>query len=141
MPKPSEIELKILKARIKGYSFCELSEADKRIVVDEIMFRGAAHCGCSLPQTELFAKYIAEEISVYIEEHGHGELTLEEILLAIRLNSRGDLKNPAGEDMQQVLFSGVCVNVIYAARILKNYKVLRDNFDRKLQNLIDGHLK
>jgi hypothetical protein len=116
-----------------------MSELDKRIVIDQIMFRGAAGFGSSLPQTEIFAKFVAEEISIFIDEFGYSEFTLEEFLLALRINSNGPIKNPSGNDLEQVVFSGICINVFFISKILRNYKVLRDNLDRRIQNIIDGY--
>lgn len=135
----NENETKILVARQEGESFCELSDLEKRVAVDQIMFRGAAICGCALPQTEVFAKFIAEEFTEYILRFGYEELTLEEILLALRINSYGRIINPAGEDLEQVPFTGNCMNVVYIAKVLKNYKVLRVNLDRRFENMIDGY--
>lgn len=139
MPKLNENERKILKARIYDWSFCQLSEAEQRVAIDQIMFRGAAICGCSLPQTELFAKFISEEITIHILEFGYAEYTLDEILLALRINSTGKIKNSAGDDMEQVYFSGAVINVIYLSKILSNYRILRNHLDRQLQNKIDGY--
>ena len=51
----------------------------------------------------------------------------------------GNIKNPAGQDLEQVQFSGNCINVVYLAKIFNNYRVLRNNLDARLRNLIDGH--
>lgn len=138
--KPTQMEIKILKARSDGLSFCELNESDIRIAIDQIMFRGAAICGCSLPQTEVFATYLAEEISKFILEFGYEELTLSEILLSLSINATGSkIKNPAGEDLDPVPFTGNTINVFYLGKILRNYKILRDNLDRKIENQLDGY--
>lgn len=139
MQPQNDTEKKILKARISGDSFCELSELDKRIIIDQIMFRGAAGFGCALPQTEMFAKFVAEELSVFIDDFGYCEFTLEEFLLAIRINANGPIKNPSGNDLEQVVFSGICINVFFISKILRNYKILRDNLDKRIQNIIDGY--
>ena len=139
LKKQSDYEKKIIQARYSGLSFCELSELDQRIAIDQIMFRGAASSGCALPQTETFASFIAEEINKMILNFGYEEYTLEELLLAIMFNSMGNIKNPAGQDLEQVQFSGNCINVVYLAKIFNNYRVLRNNLDARLRNLIDGH--
>lgn len=120
-------------------SFCELSELESRVAIDQIMFRGAAITGCTLPQTELFAKFIAEEIETFILEMGYGELTEDEILLAMRINAFGKIKNPAGEDFDQVNFMGSSFNVGYLAKVLSNYLALRNNLENRIKNHIDGY--
>ncbi len=132
-------EEQIVQARNIGLSFCELDDLRMRVVIDQIMFRGAAISGCTLPMTETFATFIAEEISSFILDFGYEELTQEEFLLALRINAFGKIKNPAGEDFDQVQFSGNNISVVYLGKILKNYMVLRNNLDRKIQNQLDGY--
>jgi len=103
------------------------------------MFRGAAICGCTLPQTEIFAKFIAEEIENFILNFGYEEFTESEILLAMQVNAFDKIKNPMGEDLEQVVFSGISFNVVYLAKILKNYKIIRENLDKKIKNQLDGY--
>lgn len=102
------------------------------------MLRGAAICGCSLPQTEFFAGYIAEELILFIK-NGYEEYTLDEVLLAIRVNSKGGARAPSGLEVEQIPFTGVCFNVNYVSKVLSNYKLLRDYLDRKFENKIDGY--
>jgi len=120
-------------------SFCELTEEGERAAIDQIMIRGAAICGCALPQTEFFAGYIAAELSIFINEFGYGELTLDEILLSLRLNSKGGVKYPSGSEVETVAFTGQCINVDYISKVLANYKALRGYLDRKFENEIDGY--
>lgn len=133
----NEIELKIVEARLNGESFCEMNTANSRAAVDQIMIRGCAICGGQLPQTEFFASFIADEIIAFLLEHGCKGLTLAEILLALRLNEKQ--KFPPGIDIEQITFTGTCFNVSYFAKVIFNYKVIRDLLDRKFQNLIEGH--
>jgi hypothetical protein len=137
--KLTPLELKIINARTKGYSFCQLDENNKKLAVDQIMLRVAAICGCPLPNTEFFAKFIAEEITIFILDFGYQEFTLEEILSAFRFNATGGLKYATGVEIDQVYFTGSCVNVDYIAKVLSNYLIIRKILDRKLQNKIDGY--
>lgn len=109
------------------------------VSVDQIMLRVAAISGCALPNTDFFAKFIAEEIIKFILDFGYGDLTLEEILLAFRFNARSGLRYPNGELIESVNFTGVCVNVDYISKVLANYISIRNYLDRKLQNKIDGY--
>ena len=139
LKRPTKQEEQIVQARCEGLSFCELDGLNERVAIDQIMFRGAAISGCALPMTETFATFIAEEITAFILNFGYGELTLEEFLLAMRLNAYGKIRNPAGEDFDQVNFSGNSINVVYLGKILKNYMALRNNLDRKITNQLDGY--
>ena len=126
----SNSDLKIIKARISGPSFVDLSDDDKTIGVDQIMLRVASICGCALPNTEFFAKFIAEEISIFISEFGYQELTLEEIFLAFRLNAK---------EKDRIMFTGNCVNVDYISKVLDRYMEFRKTLESKLKNKIDGY--
>lgn len=116
-----------------------MSKDDLRYSIDQIMLRGAAIAGCALPKTEFFAGFIAEELTIFINEFGFSEFTLNEILLALRINSQGGAKTPSGLVIDQVPFSGVCFNVDYISKVLGNYKTLRNYLDRKLENQLDGY--
>lgn len=139
LKRPTKLEIKIAEARSSSLSFCEKNELERRVTIDQIMFRGAAICGCTLPQTEIFAKFIAEEIENFILNFGYEEFTESEILLAMQVNAFDKIKNPMGEDLEQVVFSGISFNVVYLAKILKNYKIIRENLDKKIKNQLDGY--
>jgi hypothetical protein len=119
-------------------SFSQLDESDQKIIMDELMLRIASIAGCNLPKTDFFAMFIAEEISHYILNFGFQELTVEEILLAFRLNSHG-YRYETGEYMVMVNFTGHCLNVDYVSKVLSNYMTMRRICERKIQNQIDGY--
>ena len=138
-PKRTEVEDRIIKARLKGPSFCQICDAELKWITDQIMFRTAALVGCGLPQTEEFADIISTELIVLINDFGYSEITFEEILLALRLNAKGGLKYPSGLDIERVGFSGTVFNVDFISRILSNYMAIRNSLDSKLRNHIDGY--
>lgn len=135
--KLTETEKRILKARQTGKSFCEILE--KRVEIDEIMLRGAAIYGCTLPHTEFFASFIAEELSAMILDFGFGEFTMSEMILALRINCLSGVKYPSGIEVEKVNFTGHTFNVDFVCKVLEKYMSLRDGFDRKIQNQIDGY--
>lgn len=137
--KLGEIDLKILDARLNGFSFCQLNNKEVRNVTDQIMLKAAAICGTPTPETEFFAEIISNEIESYLKEFGFGELTLAEITLAFRLNTRYALKMPTGLEVEPVRFLGSCFNVDYLSNILTNYMVYRNSLDRRLQNYLEGY--
>lgn len=139
-PNLTEVEKKIAESRLTGKSFFELEENEIRFSTDQIIFRCAAEFGCALPSTEGFAEIISDELLIFIKDFGYGELTVEEVFLAMRLNSKGGLKFPSGVDVEAVVFTGNCVNVNFISKILSNYLAIRNILDRKLQNLLDGHV-
>lgn len=129
----------IFEARENGLSFCELDETDMRYAIDQIMFKGAAIFGCALPNTEMFAKYISDEIRDYILEFGYGELTVSEIILAFKMNIGSEIKNPLGDNLKCVEFYGNSINVSFIGKVLSNYMIIRNNLDTRIKNQIDGY--
>jgi hypothetical protein len=116
-----------------------MDDKETKLALDQIMLRGAAMCGCALPNTDFFADFIACELEIFINQYGFTEFTLQEILTALRLNESQNLRFPSGLEIERVVFSGNCFNVAYISKVLGNYSVLRNMFDRKLQNHIDGY--
>jgi hypothetical protein len=138
-PKLTKIEKDIIQSRLEGLSFCQLSENDLRLATDQIMIRGAAMCGCALPNTEGFAEIISSELIIFINKFGYENLTLSEILLSMRLNLKGGLKYPTGLQVEYIPFSGHCFNVDYIAKILLSYSYFRNILNQKFTNHIDGY--
>lgn len=136
MTKP---EKQIIEKRLDGKCFSEFDEKELRHAIDQVMLRGAAISGCALPITEFFAEFIAAELAVFMIEMGYGDLTLEEILFAMRLNAIGWTKYPSGEVPSQVEFTGHSFNITFIAKVLSIYMSFRNTLDRKLQNQIDGY--
>lgn len=128
-----------MEARQDGLPFSELDEDESKTSIDQIMLRGAAICGCPLPHTEFFADIISDEIKKFVNDFGYSDLTLEEILLSLRVNSKGGLRHPSGVEIEQVGFIGNCFHVDFLSKVLNNYFAFRTNLDRKFQNHLDGY--
>ena len=135
----TEVETKIIAARSIGLSFCEIDRDKVRAIVDQMMLRGAAIYGCTLPQTEFFATFIAEELDVIISEYGFSQLTESELLLALRLNCISGIRFPSGIEIEKVLFTGSTFNVYFISNVLEKYMRIRNLLDAKIQNQIDGY--
>lgn len=133
------MEAKILRSRLKGKAFWELTPDEVRLATDSIMIKGAAISGCSLPTTEGFAEVISDQLSIFINEFGYSNLTLSEIILAMHMNAAGGMRYQSGDYIDIVEFSGNCFNVIYISKILEVYRNIRNNLDRRFQNEIDGY--
>jgi hypothetical protein len=133
------MERLIIACRLKGNSFIEMEENDRRIALDKIIVRTAAISGCPLPNTDFFADAICEEMYGFMIDFGYEELTLSEITFALRMNMKCGLKYPTGLEIETIAFSGHCFNVTFVSKVLSNYMSLRVLLDRKLQNHIDGY--
>lgn len=103
------------------------------------MLRGAAISGCAVPGTEFFAEIIADELTELILNFGYGDLTYDELLLALRINAKGGYKHPSGVELEHIAFFGNCFSIDYYSKVLSNYMMIRTYVDRKLKNFIDGY--
>lgn len=122
----------IMKSRFIGKSFWEIPEDLRRHTTDEIIIAASAITGAGLPETELLGKYLSEEIVELITNYGYEDLTVEEIISAIRINVTNMIKNPNGEDLPVVeLPHRVCTN--FLGGVLRNYKILRNGLDRLIE--------
>lgn len=134
----SNLEELIFESREDGLSFCQLDETGKKHAIDQIILRGSAVCGCPVPETEYFAGIIGEEVSTFIEKFGYGNLNLAEILLAIRMNAKTDIRFPSGNERDIAVFSGGFLNIIFLGKVLTNYLIFRNLLDSRIKNAIDG---
>lgn len=132
-----EIEHKIIKARCNGFSINQLSAQDFKLDTDLLVFKLCAISGADLPGTDFFADIISTELMKYLIDFGYSEFSIEEVLLAFRLNAQG-FNYPNGESADKVIFKGV-LNINLLATVLNNYKILRDCLDRKFQNELEGY--
>lgn len=135
----NDFEDKIIRARVESVAFCQIEEKLIKWHIDQIMLKGAAISGCALPNTEFFADVISDEIQAFILEFGYEELSYDEIILALRMNSKGGYRYLNGAELEPISFFGHCFNVDYFSKVLSNYMNVRNLLDRKLQNLIDGY--
>jgi hypothetical protein len=135
----TELERRIIDARLIGLSLNQLESTELKTSADQIMLQAAAITGCPFPQTDFFAGILANTMMDYLKDFGFGELTLEEIILAMKLNTKGGLRLPSGLEVDKVVFTGLCFNVDFLSKILSNYMVFRNSLDRKFENFIDGY--
>jgi hypothetical protein len=129
----------ILASRKNGKSFWELDdETNQRYATDEIILAMAAITGAYMPETELLARYISDEIIRHIVDFGYEELTVDEIILSMRINLNPMIKNQLGEDIVHADAPyRACVS--FLAACLRNYMVLRKGMDRTIENSIKGY--
>lgn len=129
----------VLDARLEGKSFFEQNNNEILLSTDQVILRCSAIFGCDLPHTDHFANILSEQIISFIMKFGYSELTVNEVILAMEINLPQCFTLGINYDIEQVLFSGRTVNVNFLAAILKNYKIVRHYFDRKIQNHLDGY--
>jgi hypothetical protein len=123
-------EKMIAEARGNGPSFDDMDASAREVACDEIMLRIASICGCALPNTDFFARYISDEIESFVMNFGFSDYTLDEIILAFRINAA---------NVEGIVFTGVCVNTAFIAKVLNYYSESRKMLENKLKNKIDGY--
>ena len=129
----------MIDARLEGKAFSEMTENETRVAIDQIILRCSADVGCDLPFTDMFANVLSEQIILFIDNCGYLNYTLKEILLSLQINLMHPLPSYLAVEVDEVKFSGRCVNVSFMSKTLNNYKAIRNQLDRKLQNFIDGY--
>lgn len=129
--------MQIIQARSNGTSFSQFDYSEAKTDIDKILLRGAGITGAPLPTTEFFADIISNEVFIFITEFGYKDYTLSEVLLALRINSKGGMMMPSGTRLVPTDFYGHCFHVDFLSKILHNYALLRGQLDRKLENYLD----
>lgn len=133
------VEQMIWDSRVTGGAFSEIPEDKVRQATDRIILSAAAITGCGLPETELMATYLSEEIITFINGH-YPEYTLEEIITAMRVNALPGLSYTQSlNPIEKAVCPQKRISVEFLAVVLKNYWSLRHQLDRKIENKINGY--
>lgn len=133
------IENLVIDARLTGMSFSEMEDREIRVATDQIILRCSAIVGCDLPFTDMFANVLSEQIISFITKFGYLNYTVKEVLLSMEINLLHPMPGYLAVEIDEVYFSGRGVNVTFISKVLKNYRLIRNQLDRKLQNHIDGY--
>lgn len=133
------IEQKMVReARTNGKSFWEIPEDKHRHITDSIILAMAAITGAKMPNTELLAKYISDEMIRFIYDFGYEEYTAEEFISAMRINMLPTIKNAGGANLIiKKLPKRVCVS--FLADVMQNYRLIRTMIDRMVENKVNGY--
>lgn len=134
-----KIEQDILNERRTGISICQKEGDSLKVDVDQLILIGAALFGSAIPATEFFADIIGKELVIFIYDAEIESLTFEEMLLAMRFNTKSNFNPPKGLDIELVSFTGAYFNISFFSKIIFNYLQVRNQLDRKIQNQIDGY--
>lgn len=134
----TELDMKIISARCSGKS---ISSFQKEKLIEG--FRSvASSCivlyGFFPINNENQMALLVSEMYSYFTKMDFDHLNFPEYHLALQLNAKGNLKIPVGVDLDQVRASSNTLNVKFISDVMCLYLEMRNNLDRKLQNLIDG---
>lgn len=124
-PRLTDSEQRVLEARQSGYAFVDMSQDEAKTATTGIIFRVSVICGCQLPTHDAHVNALEHEFLTFLNDFGYFSLTVEEILLAFRMNAAFKLR-------ERVEIYGAVFNIDYAAKVLKLYMSDRYSLDQKL---------
>jgi len=95
--------------------------------------------GANLPSNDFTVELLENELSKALNDFKFTNLSINEILLAFRLNCITGTYVNLDVEVEYVPLLGSCLNVDYILRVLFNYRKHRHSFERKIQNKLDGY--
>ncbi len=104
-----------------------------------ILHNACAISGLGLPNDLKIAESLKINLYNFFLEFGYKILNEEEFVLAFNLNNI-ELRGYDGTFVPSIENFGDFISVSYCSKILSRYMILRLMFDRKLENVIDGHI-
>jgi hypothetical protein len=129
--KINNIELAILKARMRSEPIQVVDKKKYSVLADVAIFKIAAIVGLSLPTSEKFADVLNEELLILLTEFGYNDLTFDELVLAFRVNSQY-YRTPQGDTINPIIPYSSFFSINYASAVLNNYKRIRSIVDMKV---------
>lgn len=142
MPKQVKLtywERRIVKNRIRGHSFAQISPESMQVEVDRLILKIASLYGCNVPQSDIHASMLCSLFRNFIEETEYQEYTPNEVELALLFNVNEKIEIPAATEYERVQFSGNTPNLNFVSSVLYNYSLLRNQLDKKIKMFLDGH--
>jgi len=106
---------------------------------DETLYRISKISGVDVKSDEIDFELLKEELIIYLKNFGYLNYTVEEILLAVRLNSTPQYFQKNVLDVEKIKCSVKYLNVSYLSEVLANYSQLRVLVEKKVKNIIDGY--
>ena len=127
----------IYDARIDSSGLFEFGNDDFVDTINDLVMRIHVISGSNLPSTDFLVELLESELSKALNDFKFTNLSINEILLAFRLNCVADCYVEVEVDYVPLI--GGCLNVDYILRVLYNYRKHRHSFERKIQNKLDGY--
>jgi len=119
-----------------------LNQIEDKILMDEFdetLYRISKISGVDVKSDEIDFELLKEELIIYLKNFGYLNYTVEEILLAVRLNSTPQYFQKNVLDVEKIKCSVKYLNVSYLSEVLANYSQLRVLVEKKVKNIIDGY--
>ncbi len=135
----SEVEKKIVQAREAGLAISQLEIAELTEILGDVLINISVITGHKTPTNELYLELLIEELKVYLYEYGFDNLTIQEIILAFRLNCKCNFRYLSGDYAEPISIFGEYISVDYVSRVLHTYLTFRNILDSNLKNIVDGY--
>lgn len=127
----NENDLKIIAARQSGISLCDQTQLQFEASLTGIIFQVSVICGCPLPTHEAHINALEKEFSIFLNDHGYSGLTVDEVLMAFRMNANGELK-------ESVPTYNSIFNIVFAAKVLSQYRDRRGLIDQEAERIFNN---
>ena len=139
-PKLKPLHREILLCRTNStQSFSQTVKDTISDCLEDLVLRICAISGIGYPLTEKQFDYFIEELIILLDSPKYNNLSIPEIILAFRINSRSGVKYVSGEEIPRIEIFGTSISVDYIERVLNNYFGLRTGIENEVKCLIDGY--
>ena len=122
-----------------GLSIFQIKDEELITEFDETVFRISKISGVDIKNDETDIELLKEEFIIYLKNFGYLNYTIEELLLAFRLNSNPTFFQKNLLELEKIKCTAKYLNVAYMAEVLNNYNQFRVFVEKKIKNIIDGY--
>ena len=139
-PKVSKVDSLVLEARVDGnLSFSQLGDNMQKSVIRQLILRASAISGLPVSGSQFILDALEDQLCKYLLKFNFENLNESEMELAFQMNQLNNVYVGNLIEIDKVEPFGSFVSVAYMAKVLGNYRILRNAIDRKLKNFIDGN--
>jgi len=124
----TQVERTMADARMTGYAISDMNDYEVKAATTGIIFKVSVICGSQLPTHDVHITALENEFVIFLKQPLYEILTVEEILIAFRMNANFQLQD-------KIETYGAIFNIDYASKILKQFVNKRFAFDRKLTEI------
>lgn len=129
----------IYNARVDSLGLFEFDNNDYVDTVNDLVMRISVISGANLPSNDFLVELLENELSKALIDFKFTNLSINEVLLAFRLNCVANNNINLDVEVDYVPLFGNCLSVDYILKVLYNYRKYRYSFERKIQNKLDGY--
>lgn len=129
----------IYNARVDSIGLFEYGDGEFNDTIMDLVMRISCISGANLHPNPIMMDLLESELKKALKEFNYMNLSIDEILLAFRLNCVVHNYVNLDIDVDYVELIGNSLNLDYILKVLYNYRKYRHSFERKIQNKLDGY--